>query len=108
MLRTDLIDIINRGDAWAFIGSGCSVDAGGPSWADLVSKVVDRLDTPLREAVFDDHKTVFHMFFTNSATCRQTSHTRDSSNGNEQNGSRRSLNESLGAVAFQRIYNNQL
>jgi hypothetical protein len=39
MLRTSLLDVVNSGDAWAFIGSGVSVDAGGPDWARLAADV---------------------------------------------------------------------
>ena len=39
MLRTELIDLINGGDAWAFIGSGVSADAGGPTWDQLLEAV---------------------------------------------------------------------
>ena len=38
MLRTDLIDLVNRGDVWAFVGAGTSVDAGGPTWVDSLPR----------------------------------------------------------------------
>ena len=41
MLRTDLIDVINSGNAWAFIGSGVSADAGLPAWKGLFEGVLE-------------------------------------------------------------------
>jgi hypothetical protein len=38
MLNQRLIDVINSGEGWAFVGSGCSVDAGVPLWQDLLSR----------------------------------------------------------------------
>lgn len=35
MLRRDLVELMNSGRAWAFIGSGPSVEAGCPSWKNL-------------------------------------------------------------------------
>jgi hypothetical protein len=43
MLRTDLLDVVNSGQAWAFVGSGASVDAGLPTWAGLVERTLGRL-----------------------------------------------------------------
>ena len=56
MLRTDLIEIINRGNAWAFIGSGCSIDSGTPSWSEMLSLVVNRLDSTIKERILNDTK----------------------------------------------------
>lgn len=39
MLRSDLIDVLNDGRAWAFIGAGASADAGGPTWKQLLERV---------------------------------------------------------------------
>jgi len=36
MLNSQLIDTINSGEAWAFVGSGCSADAGFPLWNNLL------------------------------------------------------------------------
>jgi hypothetical protein len=36
MLHTELLRLINDHEAWAFVGSGPSVDAGAPSWRQLV------------------------------------------------------------------------
>jgi hypothetical protein len=44
MLRTDLIDLINCGGVWAFVGSGLSSRAGLPSWPTLTETAADRLD----------------------------------------------------------------
>ena len=52
MIEQRLIDIINSGRAWSFVGSGASVDAGLLSWQDLHWRVVrsltgvDPRDTP--------------------------------------------------------------
>ena len=43
MLRTDIIRLINAGDAWVFVGAGASVDAGLPTWRGLSEGVVARL-----------------------------------------------------------------
>ncbi len=39
MLHTDLLKIINSREAWAFVGSGPSNDAGCPSWDALLGQV---------------------------------------------------------------------
>lgn len=56
MLRTDLIEIINRGHVWAFVGSGASIDAGYPSWRRLVEKTVNRLEPKVRETILTDDR----------------------------------------------------
>ena len=43
MIDTDLLDVINSGHAWVFVGSGVSADAGLPTWAGLVDLAVTRL-----------------------------------------------------------------
>ena len=43
MIDTDLLDVINSGDAWVFVGSGVSADSGLPTWAGLVDLTVARL-----------------------------------------------------------------
>lgn len=43
MLRTDVIDLINSGEAWAFVGSGASLDAGAPTWKQLVEGALGRV-----------------------------------------------------------------
>lgn len=56
MLRTDLIEIINKGHVWAFVGSGASIDAGYPSWRRLVEKSVNRLEPKVREVILADDR----------------------------------------------------
>lgn len=43
MLRTDLINLVNKGSMWAFVGSGASIDSGFPSWKGLIERVASRL-----------------------------------------------------------------
>lgn len=43
MLRTKVIDLVNSGEAWAFLGSGVSADAGGPTWRELLDSAVEQL-----------------------------------------------------------------
>ena len=43
MLRTDLIETLNQGRMWAFVGSGASAAAGCPTWRQLVDGVVTQL-----------------------------------------------------------------
>ena len=43
MLRTDLIELVNSGQAWAFVGSGLSAEAGLPGWEQLVDGITGRL-----------------------------------------------------------------
>ena len=53
MINEDLIRIINSEGAWAFIGSGASVSAGGPTWIDLLNHcrelLANRFDELLTE-----------------------------------------------------------
>jgi hypothetical protein len=44
MLRRDLIDLVNEGNAWAFMGSGVSVDSGYPTWVGLIEGALRALD----------------------------------------------------------------
>ena len=43
MIDTDLLDVINSGDAWVFVGSGVSADSGLPTWAGLVDLTISKL-----------------------------------------------------------------
>ena len=54
MIDTELLDLINSGNAWVFIGSGVSVDAGLPSWASLVTLTLDRLTSDDQKKVIKD------------------------------------------------------
>jgi SIR2-like domain len=47
MLNQDLINVLNSGDAWAFVGNGCSADAGIPSWEGLLEKTRERAETQI-------------------------------------------------------------
>lgn len=58
MLRSDLIDIVNSGSAWAFVGSGVSIDAGYPGWRDLVNAVLTATEAAVREKITSDRKFV--------------------------------------------------
>lgn len=54
MLRTELIELINRGSMWAFVGSGLSARAGMPTWRALTETVVARLSQAERQRVVND------------------------------------------------------
>jgi hypothetical protein len=54
MLQTDLIEIINRGDAWAFVGSGASIGSGCPAWGELVAKVLLPVEEQARTSIQAD------------------------------------------------------
>lgn len=51
MINTDLIDVINSGRAWAFIGSGISVDAGSLTWKVLLERILDRIVADNRKKI---------------------------------------------------------
>lgn len=54
MLRTDLIDILNSGTAWGFVGSGVSADAGCPTWKGLVEGTVAGFEPEMRSKITND------------------------------------------------------
>ena len=54
MIHTDLLDLINSGDAWVLVGSGVSTNAGLPSWADLVTLTLDQLSSDNQNTVKSD------------------------------------------------------
>lgn len=56
MLRADLIDIVNKGNVWAFVGSGASIDAGLPSWRVLLEKVVQKLEESTGSVISKDDR----------------------------------------------------
>lgn len=56
MFRTDVVDIINSGDAWLFVGSGVSKDAGLPSWEELVTRTVSSFHLDLSDAITEDSR----------------------------------------------------
>lgn len=51
MLSRDLIEVVNGQQAWAFVGSGFSADAGYPSWQVLLDGVLAGLDQGAREEI---------------------------------------------------------
>ena len=54
MLRTDFLELVNSGDMWAFIGSGPSIDAGGPSWQLLLTKTISSLNPDQKKNIVAD------------------------------------------------------
>lgn len=47
MLNQQLIDILHSDEAWAFVGSGCSVHAGLPSWNELLLQATHSAESSL-------------------------------------------------------------
>ena len=37
MLNKHLIDVVNSGEAWSFVGNGCSLGTGIPTWEELLN-----------------------------------------------------------------------
>ena len=56
MIDTELLDVINRGDAWLFVGSGISADAGLPSWSNLISLTLLEIPEADRQAISSDNR----------------------------------------------------
>lgn len=54
MLRTECIDVVNGLRAWAFVGSGASVESGCPSWRDLLKCVLENLPATSRNEIEQD------------------------------------------------------
>lgn len=54
MLRTELIDLVNSGTTWAFVGSGVSADAGYPTWRQLVEGTLRLTPEANREKARND------------------------------------------------------
>ena len=54
MLRSELIDVVNSGKAWAVIGSGASSGSGCPTWKGLVDCVLRGLPSAVRANVEQD------------------------------------------------------
>lgn len=63
MLRKELIDLINKNDVWAFIGSGISIDAGLPSWEKLLISIYDGLTSESQDNL--DSNTNFGKYLGN-------------------------------------------
>ena len=56
MIDTELLDLINSGNAWVLVGGGVSVDAGLPSWSSLVMQTLNRLTSDDQEMVTKDDR----------------------------------------------------
>ena len=56
MLRTDVIELVNDGDVWGFVGSGVSTDAGCPGWGGLVEGTLRCLDEKACEDILRDER----------------------------------------------------
>lgn len=56
MLRTDLIELINSGEMWAFVGSGASIDSGVPSWSKLVQGTIESLNENKKQEIDRDRR----------------------------------------------------
>jgi NAD-dependent SIR2 family protein deacetylase len=63
MLRKELIDLINKNNVWAFIGSGISIDAGLPSWEKLLTSIYDSLTPENQDNIKSN--TYFHKYLGN-------------------------------------------
>jgi hypothetical protein len=51
MFRAEVTRVVNTGRAWAFVGSGPSIGAGGPSWSDLLRLCLAAAGWDVRERV---------------------------------------------------------
>lgn len=54
MLKREVIDLINSGDVWVFVGAGASADAGLPIWSKLVERIVNKLGSAERKTLLED------------------------------------------------------
>jgi hypothetical protein len=63
MFKTDLVNLINEKNTWAFIGNGLAIDSGGPSWKELVTSTLAFLEKPIREELGNDQN--FSLSFKN-------------------------------------------
>ena len=52
MLKNKLIDLINKNEVWAFVGSGPSVDSGYPSWNKLIDIIIEGIEN--RDSILKD------------------------------------------------------
>ncbi len=69
MLRTELIDLVNKGDVWAFIGAGASVDAGAPTWPQLLDRVIEGLPETNRTQIVGDPRFIAAKKASNFPNC---------------------------------------
>jgi len=51
VLREPLIEIVQSRRAFAFVGSGASVEAGAPTWPGLIDRVLNSLDRGVADAI---------------------------------------------------------
>lgn len=51
MLRRDVLELLCSGEAWAFVGSGVSAEAGAPTWGTFVESVLENLPEAKRNIV---------------------------------------------------------
>ena len=58
MLNTELLDLLNSRELWAFVGSGTSVDAGLPSWGTLSEWIINDLHPDARQRIRKDPQFV--------------------------------------------------
>lgn len=49
----ELIELINKRQTWAFVGSGVSIASGYPAWEELVHEVLLQVDTKSRTEIAD-------------------------------------------------------
>ncbi|HYU43295.1 MAG TPA: hypothetical protein VEQ84_14200, partial [Vicinamibacteria bacterium] len=57
MINQDFVDLINSGEAWAFVGSGPSIDAGLRSWSAATEALPEHLGDPsLRDRLLSSTK----------------------------------------------------
>jgi hypothetical protein len=54
VLHSELLRIINSGQAWAFVGSGASADAGAPSWKGIVDLALAQLPSRVQTTLLAD------------------------------------------------------
>ena len=54
MLRTDLVDLVNSGAMWAFLGAGVSANAGLPPWRELVERILDSTGSDVKARLLAD------------------------------------------------------
>ena len=56
MIDTKLLDLLNSGNAWVFVGSGLSIESGLPAWPDLVNLTLEQLPADKKQAINADRR----------------------------------------------------